>query len=89
MDQEKINDRLAALRKEFETGQARLRQLEGEQSYLRETLLRISGAIQVLQELVGESHPTLEKHETFPAAAATVRAPDQMNGPSPGDSSRK
>ena len=53
MEQEKIEDRLASLKKEFEAGQTRLRQLEGEQSYLRETLLRISGAIQVLQELTG------------------------------------
>ena len=50
--QQQIQERLAALRKDFEAGQARLKQMETEQAYLRETLLRISGAIQVLQEIV-------------------------------------
>lgn len=42
--------RLDALKKEFHTGQARLQEVETQQSQLRETLLRISGAIQVLEE---------------------------------------
>ena len=37
---------------EFRTGEARLRELELETARLRETLLRISGATQVLQELL-------------------------------------
>jgi predicted nuclease with TOPRIM domain len=57
MDREKILNRLASLRKEFEAGQARLRELENEQSFVRETMLRISGAIQVLEEVVGEAGP--------------------------------
>ena len=48
---EQLQSRLEALRKEYETGQTRLRELEAEETYVRETLLRISGAIQVLQEL--------------------------------------
>jgi predicted nuclease with TOPRIM domain len=54
MQREQVLSRLAALRKEFEAGQGRLRELETEQSYIRETMLRISGAIQVLEELLGE-----------------------------------
>jgi predicted nuclease with TOPRIM domain len=50
--QEQLHNRLEALKKEFETGQARLKELETEEAYVRETLLRISGAIQVLQELL-------------------------------------
>jgi len=38
------------LKKDFEIGQARLKELETEQAYVRETMLRISGAIQVLEE---------------------------------------
>jgi hypothetical protein len=49
------------LKKEFETGQARLRELEAEIAYVRETMLRISGAIQVLEELTGESKPDSPK----------------------------
>ena len=43
--------RLGELQAEFNAGQARLRDLESEEARLREALLRISGAIQVLQEL--------------------------------------
>jgi predicted nuclease with TOPRIM domain len=49
--QQQIQTRLEVLKTEFETGQARLRELEMQQSHLRETLLRISGAIQVLEEM--------------------------------------
>jgi predicted nuclease with TOPRIM domain len=51
---EQLQQRLEELKKEFETGQARLRELEAEQAYLRETMLRISGAIQVLEEMLAE-----------------------------------
>jgi predicted nuclease with TOPRIM domain len=50
--QEQLHNRLEALKKEFETGQARLKELETEEAYVRETLLRISGAIQVLEEVL-------------------------------------
>ena len=48
--EEQLQKRLEELRKDFEIGQARLRELETEQAYVRETMLRISGAIQVLEE---------------------------------------
>jgi predicted nuclease with TOPRIM domain len=57
MEDEKLLSRLASLKKEFETGQARLRELEAEQTYVRETMLRISGAIQVLEEFINDSKP--------------------------------
>ena len=53
--QEQLQSRLEELKKEFETGQARLREIEMQQSLLRERLLRISGAIQVLEELLTET----------------------------------
>ncbi len=49
-----MQSRLNELRKELEIGQARIRELEGEDARLRETMLRISGAIQVLTELLAE-----------------------------------
>ena len=54
---EELQNRLEVLRKEFETGQGRLRDLEMQETHLRETLLRISGAIQVLEELLAAAQP--------------------------------
>jgi DNA repair exonuclease SbcCD ATPase subunit len=47
---EQLQRRLEQLKQEFETGQARLEEIERQASFLRETMLRISGAIQVLEE---------------------------------------
>lgn len=49
--------RLATLRDEFARGQERLGQLTQEEDKLRATMLRISGAIQVLSEELGETNP--------------------------------
>ena len=49
---EQLEARLAALQKEYEVGQTRLKELEAESNYVRETMLRISGALQVLQEML-------------------------------------
>jgi chromosome segregation ATPase len=47
---EQLEERLAALRTEFESGQKMLADLEQRTAVLRETMLRISGAMQVLEE---------------------------------------
>jgi predicted nuclease with TOPRIM domain len=56
---EQLQARLKALKEEYEVGQTRLQELERQQVYLRETLLRISGAIQVLEEMLAASPPTI------------------------------
>ncbi|MBD1823539.1 hypothetical protein H6F51_13710 [Cyanobacteria bacterium FACHB-DQ100] len=56
---EKMEQRLQQLRNEYETGQKMLVDLEAKQVNLRETLLRIDGAIQVLEEVL-ETDSTLE-----------------------------
>jgi len=48
---QKLEIRLSELKAEYEKGQLRLQQLESELRSLRETMLRISGAIQVLEEI--------------------------------------
>jgi len=48
---QQLEDRLKELKSDFEDGRKQLAALEG----LRQTLFRISGAIQVLEELLGET----------------------------------
>lgn len=59
-----LQNRLEVLRKEFETGQVRLRDLEMQEAHLQETLLRISGAIQVLEELLATAKPVEDKPDS-------------------------
>jgi predicted nuclease with TOPRIM domain len=52
-----MTERLEKLRAEFARGQEKLSQLEAEAAQLRQTMLRISGAIQVLEEELGAEAP--------------------------------
>lgn len=54
MMKEKLQKRLAELKQEYESGQKMMTELETKQSNLRDTLLRISGAIQILEEELSE-----------------------------------
>jgi len=47
---ERLEQRLGELKAEFEKGQQTLEGLEAQAATVRQTLLRISGAIQVLEE---------------------------------------
>ena len=53
---ERLELRLKELRTEFEAGQKALAELEAKQLKLSNTMLRISGAIQVLEELLQSSN---------------------------------
>lgn len=50
MMKEQLLQRLQQLRSEFEAGQRVLAELDAKKANITETLLRISGAIQVLEE---------------------------------------
>ena len=53
-----LQTRLTTLKAEYETGEQMLVELEQKQRTLRDTLLRISGAVQVLEEeLAKEAQP--------------------------------
>ena len=56
---EQLQKRLAELKQEYRAGQLQMSELETQQTRLRETMLRIRGAIQVLEEVLksGESSP--------------------------------
>jgi predicted nuclease with TOPRIM domain len=60
---EEIQARLEELKKELETGRAELQKVEMQRTYLHETVLRISGAIQVLEELLTDGPPTNKRDE--------------------------
>jgi predicted nuclease with TOPRIM domain len=61
-----LEQRLKELRAEFDSGQRTLGEMEIKQANLRNTLLRISGAIQVLEEeLARENQPGLNNIEKF------------------------
>jgi prefoldin subunit 5 len=62
-----MNDRLIQLKKELEKGQQQMALLEQRRQELRDTILRISGAIQVLEELQGAE---AERVQQAPSAAA-------------------
>ena len=49
---EQAEQRLRELQQEFESGQQMLADLQEKEAKLQQTLLRISGAMQVLQELL-------------------------------------
>jgi hypothetical protein len=51
---EQIQARLEELRKELEAGQAELQKVEMQRTFLHETVLRIGGAVQVLEELLAQ-----------------------------------
>ena len=52
---EHLEQRLQELKTEFGKGQHTLQELEQQAATVRQTLLRISGAIQVLEEELGEA----------------------------------
>lgn len=70
--QEQLQRRLEELKKEYETGQARLRELESETAFVRETMLRISGAIQVIQEVLGPPDQRQDQESRSSEAKPTV-----------------
>ncbi len=47
-----MNERLQQLRAELEKGRQRMQALERERQEVRDTMLRISGAIRVLEEML-------------------------------------
>ena len=65
-----LEQRLNELRAEFESGQKMLAELGARQTTLRESLLRISGAIQVLEEELAKERKQepddLAQSEVFP-----------------------
>jgi predicted nuclease with TOPRIM domain len=58
-----LKTRLDELKKEFELGQKKLQDIENEATTLRHTLLRISGAVQVLEEELEKNNAAQNGHQ--------------------------
>lgn len=63
---QQLEQRLKSLKDEFESGQKVLADLEVKQASVRDTLLRISGAIQVLEELLNSDAESVENGKEQP-----------------------
>lgn len=73
--QQQLEQRLSELKTEYQTGQKMLADLEVRQAELRQTLLRISGAIQVLEEMLDATpHTALNGAVSSEAAMLTNAA---------------
>src|SRR5258708_7849666 len=71
---EHMQARLEMLRMELAKGQVELQKVESQRTYLHETLLRISGAIQLLEELLAEEQ-SAEQNATAGADKAQLATP--------------
>jgi predicted nuclease with TOPRIM domain len=67
---EQLEPRLKQLKAEFETGQTMLTDLEQKRATLQQTLLRMSGAIQVLEEVLASE--TVSENSAEPVVDATT-----------------
>ena len=71
---EQIENRIRSLRAEYRAGQEMLADLEGRQASLKITLTRISGAIQVLEELLQGNNSDAETTKLAESAETRVAA---------------
>lgn len=67
---EQVEQRVSELKAELQKGRQMLAELEAREADLRQTVLRISGALQVLEELLAGS-ATPAPNGTRPAEALT------------------
>ena len=72
---DRLRERLEDLRRELSDGEGVIAELQARQSQVRETLLRISGAVQVLEEVLQE-----EEAEA-PPSPVPLQQPPQVEAP--------
>jgi len=64
-----VEDRLQQLRNEFQKGQQEMARLDRQRLELRDTMLRISGAIRVLEELTAQGNQAAPEEAAFSSVA--------------------
>jgi hypothetical protein len=75
--------RLEALRTEYRRAREHLQRLDAQRADLADLMLRQSGAIQVLTELVGEAGPEPDAHGDAPATRADPTGSSFVTAPDP------
>jgi hypothetical protein len=72
---DQLENRLKELKSEFEIGQNKLAELETQATNLRNMLLRISGAIQVLEEELDKAAqpPKMDQVQHVPSGNGTAK----------------
>ena len=73
--------RLEALRTDHRQAREHLQRLDAQRADLADLLLRQSGAIQVLTELLGEAGPEPQAHDAAPDARADPAGSSFITGP--------
>jgi len=71
--QEQLTNRLRELKAEYEAGQTKLAEVESQANSLRSTMLRISGAIQVLEEELAKANGSAPDVDTRVESKADPR----------------
>ena len=71
-----VQARLAALKQEYQAGEEQLRDLARREVALRETMLRIAGAIMVLEEVLSTAPEAGPAPETATPDTAATAVPD-------------
>jgi hypothetical protein len=80
---QQLEQRLSELKSEYQAGQKMLVDLEARQAELRQTLLRISGAIQVLEELLAPGAPPVVQGNEPSELAGQAPPANPATTPSP------
>ncbi|AKL69244.1 hypothetical protein OG590_03145 [Streptomyces goshikiensis] len=81
---DRMRERLAGLRRDHDKGQAQLQRLMREEAATRDALLRVGGAIRILEELLPEDE-TPRTGRAGEDGAAPAAAPAEANSrPKPG-----
>ncbi|MFF8942166.1 hypothetical protein ACF1A5_07775 [Streptomyces sp. NPDC014864] len=76
----RMRERLDELRRDYERGRRQLQNLLREEAATREGLLRVSGAIQVLEEMLPRDTPAADRAARTGSAADAVPAADTVPG---------
>lgn len=80
--QEQLKKRITELEAEYRAGQEMLAELDTKRADLHQTLLRISGAVQVLQELLGTDRDSADDGAQ-PTQPSTLPPRQDSGVPSP------